>query len=405
MKAYVSLGLFILFSLLLLSCSSKYPLNGIDYTQESWQGQIVRSPSQWTRGADSWFLNGEPTQAELAARHASYSASISTTAVRVPDFTKVKVNGDFQVQIFGTDDHNSVYVYGPNAGAHEVSVEVRGDTLWVNQVNKMPIGLMKQVIVRIGMHQIHELTSSGCALVEGVRLRSTHLNVTSFGSGNIYLAGNLNLQCITQMGSGSVTIFGVNTTALDIRTQGASGCVNLFGYVGVKSISHRGGATDINIIGAVPCNPLNIYADGAGRISISGIVNLQDVRAKGATCVYISKTQSDHIYVCLEQDAKVGVAGCTNKVAIDAFNTSRFSGKSLCAQTALVRAHDQAHVNVAASNSVFATASEASSVYFFGSGAALTKFTKDYGTVIVLSNGVSYCACAAPPVRRYVGAG
>lgn len=408
MKKHLITLLSFSFFLLLFGCTT-YPITDVDYTQETWQRQVITSPSKWTRGADSWFLTGDPNQAELNARHAGYGSAISTMAVRVPDFTNLKVNGDFQVQIFGSDGHNSVYVYGPNAGVHQLSVEMRGNTLWVNQVGKVPVGQMKQVIVRIGVRHLDNLSTTGCAQVEGVRLRSSHLNITAAGSGNIYLAGNLNLRCVIQAGTGNVTVFGANTSSLEVRTTGCGGSVNICGYVGLKSILHTEGSTDINIIGVVPCQPLSINANGSGRISISGLVNLKDIRVAGDVCVYIARTQSNCIYVSLNNNAKVGIAGCAQKLIAETFGKSVFAGRYLCPQTAFVKAHGQSHINVGGGSRVYASSTDASSVYFFGPGAALSKFAKDNGTVVVLSNNGNSCFCGGaqlqPVQQQYVGAG
>ncbi|MCP6769734.1 hypothetical protein NL529_33295, partial [Klebsiella pneumoniae] len=70
---------------------------------------------------------------EEANRQAPYADAISTTVVNVADFSQIKVNGSFQVQIFGTYGHNSVYVYGPNAGVSNVAVSVNGDKLSIRQ--------------------------------------------------------------------------------------------------------------------------------------------------------------------------------------------------------------------------------------------------------------------------------
>jgi hypothetical protein len=394
MKRYILIGLIILSYLSLTGCASnRNTAYNTDLTKENWMQAVDTNPNQWTTGADNWFLTGDPNVTEVADRNAPYSAAISTMNVRVPNFSNIKVNGNFQVQIFGTYNGNSVYVYGPNNAVREAIIEVRGDTLCVEQARKVP-GNMNSVIVRIGVNQLNNLIQMGAGTVEGMQLRSSYLTVTSSGRGNMYLAGNMNLKRVLKLGMGNVSIFGANTPDLDIKTNGM-GNVNVSGNVGIRSIMHHG-KTNINIIGA-NSNNLTIYADGRGKIGINGIVNLREVKARDFTQVYVYRVASASLYVYAFDKARIGLAGGAQDVYIDAFKGSCLAASRLCADNVYVRAHEWAHVNIGGGTRIFAASTENSSIYIFGEPNVMSQFISGNGTVIpIWSNGPRNCPVAQP---------
>lgn len=381
MNRFLSIGLMILAALLLASCaSSKSPYLNSDLASENWRHEIDMNANKWTRGADRWFFTGDPNKEEMADRHASYSAAISTMQVRVPDFTNIKSDGSFQVQIYG-DDHNSVYVYGPNAGVREVAVKVRGDTLYLIHAKDAP-PCMKDVIIRIGVANLHNLSQMGSGRIEGIQLRSTGLNIKSSGSGNIYLAGNVSLRYVGQSGAGSVSVFGANTPSLDIYTCDC-GSVNISGdNVGVRSITHHGSG-NVNIINA-NSRSLKIYADGSGKVGLYGRVNIKEVRAKNYTRVYVYQSSSNTTFVYAYDHARIGMAGYVHNLYVNTYKSSNFAGRYLHADNAYIKAQDSSHVNVTAGNRIFVSAKGSASVYYFGNPDELTQFTSGNGAIIAM---------------------
>jgi hypothetical protein len=378
MKRYLHLSFIFFLSLLFTGCATTRPptLNA-DLTHETWMQRVDTRPDAWARGADRWFLNGSPNNTELENRHAPYGEAVSTMMVRVPAFTRVQSNGDFQVQIFGTYGPPSVYVYGPNEGVRDTLIHVHGDTLFIDQVKRASY-TMHRVIIRVGVSDLRGVTQLGRGCIEGVQLRSSGLSILQAGSGNIYLAGNLNVHCITNAGMGSVNVFGANTHTLTIKTN-RTGNVNVSGNVGVRQIQHLG-SNNINIIGANSGN-LGIYTDGSGKIGISGCVGVCKITAKHDTCVYITQVNTGTLYTYLYDRARVGVAGIANRLYVDAYGSSRFEGRYLCTQAAFVRAYNQAHINVT-SQKLFASAIQDASVYFYGTPNALSQFVSGNGTII-----------------------
>src|SRR5438093_1175829 len=92
------------------------PLNR-DLLEENWMPRVNLNSTMWTRGADNWFFTGEPNQIERAANTASTDKAMTIIAVKVSQFTDVTVQGCFQVQIEGGQDHNSVFILGANDAA------------------------------------------------------------------------------------------------------------------------------------------------------------------------------------------------------------------------------------------------------------------------------------------------
>lgn len=383
MKQHLWIGCLILSIFSLTGCASRgnvFPQS--DLTEEHWMQSVDNNTDEWAVGADKWFLTGDPDATEEMHSSAPDSAAISTIEVRVPNFSNIKVEGPFQVQLFGTDEHNTVQVFGANQVVRQVAVSVYGDTLFARMVNNeegSSIRQLNRAIIRIGVRNLNNLAYSGSGRLEGRQLRSNSLTITSAGSGNIYLAGDVNLRQITQAGSGCINVFGAITSELNINTAN-SGDVNVSGNVGIRSIKHHGSG-NINIIGA-NTDGLNVYADGSGKIGIQGRANVHKVVAKEKANVYIYSSVGQQIRAYLSGAATVGIAGYVNELYVDTTKYSRFMGRNLCTMDAYVRAHDLSHVNVTASNRIYAAATQNGSVYFFGTQEILSQFLRGSGTII-----------------------
>ena len=108
----------ILGCLLLASCmpppnTSRMP----DLTQEHWLHQMNIHPRDWMRDADDWFLASDLTRTEeINAPHVT---------IRVPDFNNIRINGNFAVQLYGTNGPD-ISSYG-NSSQKSVVIPSRGD--------------------------------------------------------------------------------------------------------------------------------------------------------------------------------------------------------------------------------------------------------------------------------------
>ncbi|TAK78317.1 MAG: hypothetical protein EPO11_01465 [Gammaproteobacteria bacterium] len=369
---YLPISLAMLAILSLTACTHPIPNN--DFGQEHWRQYVDVNPNQWTRGADRWFFTGEPNDTELANRDAPYTAAMSSMNVRIPDIaSRVRVKGDFQVQLYGTQEHANAYLTGPNAALQAVAVEVRGDTVYVHQTQPMSSDIMHQVIVRIGIKTLHALTQMGNGRIEAIGMSSEDLCIatTADACGAIYLAGRVNVKRVTQGGYGAITVVGANALNLDIVSTG-SGPVNMSGNLGIRSITHHGKG-NINIIGT-NSYPMQIDTDGSGKIGIYGCANLKNITAKDNTAVYAYPIATDTLSVIAKNNARIGLSGHALNLSVETYNASRFEGRNLCAQNAYVKAFGASHINVTASSKIFASASPNSSVYFYGPANLLSSF-------------------------------
>ncbi len=349
-----------------------------DLLQENWQPQVDTDPFKWKKHADNWLWFGNPNALEMANRNAAYSAAMSTMMVKVPDFTDVKVNGDFQVQLDGRFSHNSVYLYGPNDEIRQVVVEVKGHVLDIHRQMDTPDD-PKHVIVRIAIHNLQGLTHSGSGKVQGRFIKANPLTLVSEGSGDTILTGRINVKRVEHTGSGDVTILGAYTPFLKINSSG-SGTLNINGRVGVAGIVHSGSG-NINIIGA-DTSGLSIAASGSGKIGIKGIANLQQVSASGDVGVYLYSVKSRNLYIYAKDRAVIGLAGETKSLYVDAKGSSTFAGRYLHSGYTYIRAREWAHINASADARAFAAAENNSSVYLIGYPEVISPYVNDNAVVI-----------------------
>lgn len=392
------IGILLLSLVLLTSCATNkvsYPSPSL--AEESWLYAVDTHPNRWAQGADHWFLTGNPNSAQQMNETAPYMAAISTMEVKVPNFTHIKVSGNFQVQLVGTDAPNKLYVYGPNDGVRQVIVEVVGNTLYLRQPPEACPNVAR-TIVRIGIKELNSLVQSGPGLIEGRQLRSADLTVHSYGGGDIYLTGKINLRAVVNNGSGDVTIFDAKSNSLDISTSGC-GSVNVSGHLGMHSIFHRG-TGNVNVIG-ITGGRLSIDADGSGKIGIYGCYDLCRVIARGAVCVYTYCVSGGNLSAFATGRSHIGVAGNVSSANIEVNSGAHFEGRYLHAREAFVRLYGRAHVNLGASEKVFATVNGGSSLYFYGSPNSMTKFVRDNGVILsILETKPLPGLCYAMPVYK-----
>lgn len=390
------LGIAFFTALILTSCSCCFQASDINPVKETWLCNINLDTNQWTRYADSWFLTGLPNRLEHSGLKSDPEKAETLMTIKVPDFDKVVINGSFQVQIVGNQEHNSVYILGSNISARQTSVEIRGQTLYIQQPTNR-LTAFDKTIVRIGVRNLRCLTNLGCGNVYGRGIQSSNLSITSAGSGNIMLMGNINLTQINQTGMGTVTVMGANTPSLDIQVIGNGG-VNVCGHVGIHAINHRGDG-EINILGA-DTDCLTIFASGCGTTSIVGFANLKKVTAINRSRVYLYWVNSDGTTVTESDDARVGLAGSTKMLNLNLKNHADFEGQYLRSDNIYVRTQDSAHANVATNQRLFAEARDKSSIYYFDSPKNKSDFTWGDGMIIPLEHIPCPCNVNPPVITK-----
>lgn len=384
-----------------------------DLLKENWPCQVNHDPGKWLIGANSWFLTGESNQpapqcgAKIPPKEVVTKISVST-----PDFVDISYNGPYMVQIVGDQERNSVAIIGPYAEARKIAIDVRNNTLYIEQKQLQenekkaayspfytppPINpLINKVIIRIGVRNIRSINNKGCGNIYGRNILSGCLSISATDKGNIMLVGRMTLKQINQTGSGTITLIGAYTPALAIKAIG-NGNVNVSGRVGIESILHNGNG-NVNVIGA-DTNSLTINAAGNGKTTVSGMANLKRITAKNASQVYVCAVNSNEIIVCADNKAIIGVAGKANVLNIDLRDSSRFEGQYLHGGSVYARTSDKAHANVAANQKLFASANNSSSIYYLGSGDVSRFASGDAMITPVLGNSGCPTSCMPPPIN------
>lgn len=402
MKQTITLIGIFLCSLILMSCAAgRYPYPTSDLGQESWRTQVQSNSNLFAQKADQWFLAGGETPQQIENATADPSQAISNVSVRAPYFNSIKVRGNFQVQIVGTRGRNCVTIEGPNLAVRAIEVNVRNNVLCLDQVSDAPTN-MGRVVVHISINQFRALDYNGSGRVEGIKLFSNNLMVTAAGSGNVFLAGHLDVKCVVANGPGSVNIFTINARDTNIETyQGGEVNISAINAVKLRSIKHLGYG-DINVINATS-DGLTINAQGKGKIGILGRMNIKDIKAAGQTCVFIIGSNSSSPCIYVYDDARVGISGNAANLNAYTTRTSRLMARDLNASDAYVEATGTSHMNVLASNRIFATTRDYGSIYYYGSPAILTKFQNNSGTIILMEpNATGYATSQYPAISRHM---
>ncbi len=349
----------------LVGCTHTNPDINQNLLQETWMRTVNLNPTIWTRGASRWFFTGEPTGVENYVNYAPNYKAMTMTAVKVPQFTRIHINGCFQVQLVGGQSQNSVVILGPNDAARQVTVRVEGNAILVSQVqnDKKQMANLKSVIVRIGVCNLRHLKVSGNVDIEGRQLMGDRMVIDSTNSGNILLGGRINLAKVNNMGSGTISVLGAYTPCLNVYVQN-NGRVNISGRVGIQAINNCSNG-NVSIIGADSMS-LTVDAYGNSKTSIAGYVNLKHLVARDNACVHIYWVKSNGLHATLRGNARVGLAGTVTHMDLYAADNARFGGKYLHGGEIYVQTLNNAHANISGRRKIFASAVNSSSIYYFG---------------------------------------
>lgn len=375
-----------LIALILISCANgRYPYPKSDLGRENWRSQVQTNSSVWARNASNWFRAG--------------TTNTGGCDVRVASFNGIKAAGNFQIRITGNPNGDTVSVEGPPDAVRAMIVRVNNGILNLMEAKDAPPD-MSQVIVHVNIRHLEYLEYNGSGLVEGVRLYSRHLEIISTGCVNMYLTGHVNVKCILANGSGTVNVFTVNSFGTDIETRNA-GSVNISARdrVWLKNIKHKGSG-EINVIGAAS-NGLVINTEGKGKIGIYGLVDIREIRASGQTCVFIRSSNSSSTCVYVYDDARVGIDGRAHTFNGYTNKTARLLIRDLTVQDLYVKATGQSHMNVYATNKIFATATGYATIYFYGDPNILTRFVSGDGAVINMGTPSSQNEAIVPCMKPH----
>lgn len=408
MKRFILLGIACITTLIFTGCANRSGSNTqiqSSLVNEYWMQHINLDPNKWTRHASNWFFTNEPSQFDQFANTSPLSNAITVMTVRVPNFTKIRVDGPFQVQVVGRQEHSSVYILGPNSLARHTVTESHGNTLFIHPDTECTskCGNLEQVIIRVGVRELNSVNYNGNGYLEGKDIESGCMDVSSTGSGNVLLVGNMVLREVSQKGSGTISILGANTPGLNVSVQ-SNGNLNLSGRINVRRIQKAGNGM-LNIIGS-SSDGLMIKSTGGGVTTLVGYTNLRKVSAEDSSRVYVYWVNSSGIYVDVHDHAHVGLAGATGNLDVDADGSSIFQGKYLRADNAYVKTRTNAHANVTPSNKLFASAMDNSSIYFFGAPNIVSRYVLGNAAIIpIFSESCPVPEAPRPPASSYKGEG
>ncbi len=377
-KLYLFIGTF--FILLLTACASTTQRSSFDQIllNENWIQKINTNPDIFVKHADPWFLSGSANGIENSVKDMPYSSAISMLKVRVPNFTNLTVNGPFQVQIVPTKTRNKVSVIGPNNQVRQLMFSVNGNTLNIAVPKDAPINC-NNVIVRIEMRELNQLINSGPGDVLGRNIATSHLKISAYGSGHIYLVGRMNVTNISHFGSGCIVLIGADTPCLIVKIIG-NGNLNISGRVGLQTLNQTGNGY-VNIIG-LDSNSLNIGASGAGKISLAGYAKVKNVVAVDSSQIYLYWVLTDDLHIIGRNNARIALAGCAENLDINLSDNAQFLGKYLHANQVYVRTADASHANVSAARRIYAAASGNSGIYFYGSPTIISRYVSGQSAIV-----------------------
>ena len=353
--------------------------------KENWTHKINVDPNRWTEGAGDWFLTGRPDRVEKRiSQMPSYNA-FAARQVRLPDFDRIIVDANIDVQILGDQENENLAIAGSYSSERDISIHVRGRTLFITQVCEK-VCAVNNTIVRVGINNLRRLTNIKSAHIVGRSVNSDHLDIQSGGDGDIILAGGqrLNLSSVTQRGAGKVTVLNANTPHLMIDVVG-NGSVNVNGRVGINFIRHDGDG-EVNILGAVS-DSLSIDASGNGTTSLLGYANLKKISAMNNSQVYLYWVRSVAAFIDERDNARVGLAGKASNLNIDITDNTRFEGSYLYGDNVYVNTAVYAHANVAPQNKLFALAQGGSSIYYYPSPrTVVSQSTTQYAMIVPVTH-------------------
>lgn len=388
-KVILFLGIFsVIF--LLTSCSyfnfNRVPPRefGKDLVNENWMRLLNINPFLWEKYAGSWYLTGEPLEMSSYVKQAPWRETMTEMNVHVPNFTNVMITGNYQVQIMGGEDANSVSIVGSNAALREAAVFVNDatNTLVISQVPK-PTVPCQSVIIRIGIQDLNKLILKGGASAWGTNITSTHLAIAALGRSTVYMKGRINLIAAVATGVSNITMLGVIAPCVSVKATGASS-IRLAGRIGIQKLINYGNG-EVTIYGA-DSDGLDIQTAGGGITRVVGQVNLRKVNARGMSRVYVFYAQSKNVFVKVCDRATVAIAGCIGNLVVSVKDYGLFLGKNLLSQIAYVKTCNNAHANISAQIRFFGHARDDSTIYYFGSPETASRFTTQNGRILTLWN-------------------
>lgn len=236
------------------------------------------------------------------------------------EFSDIQLAGSFSVIIDDQAPLNTVTVTGSPTLLPCIAVYARDHILFVMQDPHQPVDLSAMV----------------------VHIHAQHVQrLTHVGNGNMMIHGHVGLQSIQHEGAGEITVSSLESPCLDIQMYG-------------------------------------------GKMIVKGNIRLRHLNVSDNSCVYLYWITAHNIDIYAEHNARIGLAGIANNVNIELRDEAQLEGQYLRSNNTYVATHNVSHANVAATEKIFASASDKSSIYTFARPGSVSRYMKDQGTVISL---------------------
>ncbi len=243
---------------------------------------------------------------------------------QTPNFSRVYVNGAFDVNLHTGYKHSSVILHGDPRDLANVSTQV------VNGVMRLTVwaGYPRygKLSAEINTHNLTSFVYRGTGTITGYKINTGYIDVFLDNSGRTMLQGNISLRKLEVTGGGYTEILGVNSPYLLVKISGKS---------------------NVKISGAANLSLLDINdSKGQGRFSFYWVKS-NELRVRGSGKAYIQ------------------LAGIANKLNVELWDNARFNGRYLRADRAFVKTHNKSVAEISAVKRQHTLASDDSDIQFY----------------------------------------
>ena len=265
----------------------------------------------------------------------SYHKITQTRAV--PAYSRVIVNGPFNVKLHTGYRKPEVILQGDSQDLQQVFTRVQNNTLIITVGAGYPKA--GQLSVDIRTQTLNAFSYDGVGTISGPQLNTRYLDLAISNPGNTVLGGHLGLHRLVARG----------------------GFLRLSGVTGYNIQIVMIGQPRIQLVGLFNFNTLNLHGDGF----LSG---------------YWIK--NDRLIIKQHGNVHVQLAGIAKVLEVELWDHADFNGRYLRANRAFVKTHGQSVAKISAVDRQHTLATDASDIYFYNLPVMRTDFMAYEGAVL-----------------------
>ena len=268
------------------------------------------------------------------------SAPLSHSLVRhPPTFTRVKVNGQFDVNLRTGVSHPRIVIHGNPLDLTKVISIVKNGTLYLSLAKPFP---------KFG--HVH------------VQIDSQHLTGFEYH------------------GTGDITGNPIQTSLLDLMLDNRRGRNIFRGSIGLRKLEIEGnGYTEITGINS-PF--LILKLSGKPKVRLGGTMNVSAIDiAKGASLT-LYWIKSKVLTVRAKDNTFIQLAGVVEHLDVELWGTAQFKGRYLRANRAFVKTHNKSLAEISAVKRQHTLAKDISDIQFFNIPVMKADFMANNGAVL-----------------------